>query len=254
MTGLPVVGAGLKMFLGYAETVRYLHELAACAEEFEGVSVFVLPSFPVLAAAQDLLSVSPVRYGAQDGHWEEAGPYTGCVSPAMLRELGCTFVEVGHAERRRLFHETDAMVARKAVAAARCGLIPIVCVGEQRIGDPADQIVAAQVVSVLESLPAEADLVIAYEPVWAIGAAASAEPRHIEQVVSMVRRLDRWSRRRRASAVRRQRRIRWRGWGARHRRWTACSSPGRLWLSQTCGRWWRRCGRRHEPEHRHRRR
>ena len=189
MSRPPVVGAGLKMFLGYAETVRYLHELAASAEQFEGVSVFVLPSFPVLAAAQDLLSSSPVLYGAQDGHWEEAGPYTGCVSPAMLRELGCTFVEVGHAERRRLFHETDAVVARKAVAAARSGLTPIVCVGEERMGDPAHRVVAAQVVSVLESLPEHADLVIAYEPVWAIGAAAAAEPRHIEEVVSMVREL-----------------------------------------------------------------
>ena len=216
MSRPPVVGAGLKMFLGYAETVRYLHELAASAEQFEGVSVFVLPSFPVLAAAQDLLSSSPVLYGAQDGHWEEAGPYTGCVSPAMLRELGCTFVEVGHAERRRLFHETDAVVARKAVAAARSGLTPIVCVGEERMGDPAHRVVAAQVVSVLESLPEHADLVIAYEPVWAIGAAAAAEPRHIEEVVSMVRRAHRRPRRRGSGAVRRQRRSRWSGRGARH--------------------------------------
>ena len=187
MNGRPVVGAGLKMFLGYAETVGYLRELAASAGEFDGVSVFVLPSFPVLAAAQELLAGSPVRYGAQDAHWEEAGPYTGCVSPAVLRELGCTFVEVGHAERRRLFRESDDMVARKALAAVRCGLEPIVCVGEERrAGNGAAAVVADQVAALLESLPDDADLVIAYEPVWAIDAEAAADPRHVAGVVAEV--------------------------------------------------------------------
>ena len=188
MNGRPVVGAGLKMFLGYAETVGYLRELAASAGEFDGVSVFVLPSFPVLAAAQELLAGSPVRYGAQDAHWEEAGPYTGCVSPAVLRELGCTFVEVGHAERRRLFRESDDMVARKALAAARCGLEPIVCVGEERQAGngAAAAVVADQAAALLESLPDDADLVIAYEPVWAIDAEAAAEPQHVAGVVAEI--------------------------------------------------------------------
>ena len=187
MNGRPVVGAGLKMFLGYAETVGYLRELAASAGDFDGVSAFVLPSFPVLAAAQELLAGSPVRYGAQDAHWEEAGPYTGCVSPAVLRELGCTFVEVGHAERRRLFRESDDMVARKALAAVRCGLEPIVCVGEERrAGNGAAAVVADQVAALLESLPDDADLVIAYEPVWAIGAEAAADPPHVASVVAEV--------------------------------------------------------------------
>jgi triosephosphate isomerase len=188
VNGCPVVGAGLKMFLGYAETVGYLRELAASAGDFDGVSVFVLPSFPVLAAAQELLAGSPVRYGAQDAHWEEAGAYTGCVSPAVLRELGCTFVEVGHAERRRLFRESDDMVARKALAAVRCGLEPIVCVGEERRAGngAAAAVVADEVAALLESLPDDADLVIAYEPVWAIGAEAAADPRHVAVVVAEI--------------------------------------------------------------------
>ena len=189
MTGRPLVGAGLKMFLGYAETIGYLRELAASAAEFDGVSVFVLPSFPVLAAARELLAGSPVRYGAQDAHWEESGAYTGCVSPAVLRELGCTFVEVGHAERRHLFGESDDMVARKALAAVRCGLEPIVCVGEEHETDgAAPTIVGDQVTAVLAPLPSAADVVIAYEPVWAIGAEAAADPERVAGVVAEVRR------------------------------------------------------------------
>lgn len=187
MSARPVVGAGLKMFLGYAETVGYLRELAASAGEFDGVGVFVLPSFPVLAAAQKLLAETPVRYGAQDAHWEEAGAFTGCVSPAVLRELGCTFVEVGHAERRRLFRESDDMVAQKALAAVRCGLEPIVCVGEEREGDAgAATSVGDQVATLLESLPNGADVMVAYEPMWAIGADAAADPGHVERVVAEI--------------------------------------------------------------------
>jgi triosephosphate isomerase len=189
VTGPPLVGAGLKMFLGYAETIGYLRELAASAAEFDGVSVFVLPSFPVLAAARELLAGSPVRYGAQDAHWEESGAYTGCVSPAVLRELGCTFVEVGHAERRHLFGESDDMVARKALAAVRCGLEPIVCVGEEHETDgAAATIVGDQAAAVLEPLPSAADVVIAYEPVWAIGADTAADPGRVAGVVAEVRR------------------------------------------------------------------
>ena len=189
MTGRPLVGAGLKMFLGYAETIGYLRELAASAAEFDGVSVFVLPSFPVLAAARELLAGSSVRYGAQDAHWEESGAYTGCVSPAVLRELGCTFVEVGHAERRHLFGESDDMVARKALAAVRCGLEPIVCVGEEHETDgAAATIVGDQVAAVLAPLPSAADVVVAYEPVWAIGAETAADPERVAGVVAEVRR------------------------------------------------------------------
>jgi triosephosphate isomerase len=189
VTGRPVVGAGLKMFLGYAESIGYLRDLAACAAELDGVEVFVLPSFPVLAAAQELLGGTAVRYGAQDAHWEERGAYTGCVSPAVLRELGCTFVEVGHAERRRLFHESDDMAARKALAAVRCGLEPIVCVGEEgRVGGAAAVIVGDQVAALLDTLPAGADVVVAYEPAWAIGADAAADPRHVERVAAEIAR------------------------------------------------------------------
>jgi L-erythrulose 1-phosphate isomerase len=187
MSNEPLVGVGLKMFLGYAESLGYLAEVAGAATAFAGVGVFVLPSFPVLAEAASTLRGTAVAYGAQDGHWEQEGAFTGCVSPAMLRELGCTFMEVGHAERRRLFGEDDGMIARKAAAAAEAGLVPIICVGEQHAGDDAAGHAVAQAAVVLAALPAEAAAVIAYEPVWAIGAAAPAGERHIAPVASALR-------------------------------------------------------------------
>jgi triosephosphate isomerase len=183
----PLVGVGLKMFLGYAESLQYLSAVAGAAPGFAGVGVFVLPSFPVIAGARAALGDSPVEYGAQDGHWEQQGAFTGCVSPSMLRELGCTFMEVGHAERRRLFGEDDSTTARKAAAAVAAGLVPIICVGEQHAADDAAGQAVAQAAEALAALPSEATAVIAYEPIWAIGAAQPADERHIALVASALR-------------------------------------------------------------------
>ena len=168
----PLVGVSLKMFLGYAESLRYVAGVASAAPGFAGVGVFVLPSFPVIAEAAGALRGTAVAYGAQDGHWEQSGAYTGCVSPSLLRELGCTFMEVGHAERRRLFGEDDAMTARKAGAAVAAGLVPVICIGEEEAGGDAAARAVAQAGAVLAGLPADATAVIAYEPIWAIGAEA----------------------------------------------------------------------------------
>ena len=168
----PLVGVSLKMFLGYAESLRYVGGVASAAPGFAGVGVFVLPSFPVIAEAAGALRGTAVAYGAQDGHWEQAGAFTGCVSPSLLRELGCTFMEVGHAERRRLFGEDDAMTARKAGAAVDAGLVPVICIGEEQAGGDAAARAVAQAGAVLDELPADATAVIAYEPIWAIGAEA----------------------------------------------------------------------------------
>jgi triosephosphate isomerase len=183
----PLVGVSLKMFLGYAESLRYLGGVAGAAPGFSGVSVFVLPSFPVIAEAAVALRGTAVAYGAQDGHWEGEGAFTGCVSPSLLRELGCTFMEVGHAERRRLFGEDDAMTARKAGAAVSAGLVPVICIGEEHAGDDAASQAVAQAGAVLAEIPADASAVIAYEPIWAIGAEAPADERHIAPVASALR-------------------------------------------------------------------
>src|SRR4029077_4389115 len=155
----PLVGVSLKMFLGYAESLRYLGGPGAAAPRLSGVGVFLLPSFPVIAHAANALRGTAVAYGAQDGHWELAGAYTGCVSPSLLRELGCAFMEVGHAERRRLFGEDDAMAARKAGAAVAAGLVPVICIGEEEAGGDAAALAVAQAGAVLCELPPDATVV-----------------------------------------------------------------------------------------------
>jgi triosephosphate isomerase len=184
----PIVGIGMKMYLGYAESLAYLRELAAASGRLQGVSLFVLPPFPVLAAARELLAGTRIAYGAQDGHWEDAGPHTGSVSAVMLAELGCSLMEVGHAERRRDFGEDDAMTGRKAAAATRAGLVPVICVGELDTSGDAEGVVRRQVEAVLGAVGEDAaPLAIAYEPVWAIGAERPAGPEHIARVLDVIR-------------------------------------------------------------------
>jgi triosephosphate isomerase len=184
----PVVGIGMKMYLSFAESLAYLRDLAAARERLRGASLFVLPSFPVLPMARELLAGTGIAYGAQDGHWEERGPHTGSVSPAMLAELGCSLMEVGHAERRRDFAEDDEMTGRKAAAAGRSGLVPVVCVGELEASDDVERVVARQVDVVLSAVGDDSGpLAVAYEPVWAIGADRPAGTEHIARAIAAIR-------------------------------------------------------------------
>ena len=192
-----VIGAGLKMYLGHRQTLEWLTGVAKLVDRHPGcrrnaVELFVLPAFPSLAQAVALLSPSGVRVGAQDLFWEDRGPFTGEVSGVELAELGCTLVEVGHAERRTLFGETDDVVSRKTAAAFRNGLMPVLCVGES---DPQEPDLAArecvrQLAACLEhSRVAESvgPVLLAYEPQWAIGATAPADPAYIRTVCGGLR-------------------------------------------------------------------
>ncbi|TLD21937.1 hypothetical protein PspLS_08241 [Pyricularia sp. CBS 133598] len=136
---------------------------------------------------------SPILPGAQDCYSEDAGAYTGEVSPAVLAEVGCRIVELGHAERRRLFAETDATTAAKAAAVVRNGMIPLVCVGETARQDDISAAVAdvaAQVQAVMAAVPDDAEVVLAYEPVWAIGAAQPAAAEYVVSVTRGIRELE----------------------------------------------------------------
>jgi triosephosphate isomerase len=186
-----IVGVGQKMYLTYRETVAWLEGLRERAGDLRGVDLFVLPTFPALAAAGAMFADSRIFIGAQDMHWHARGPYTGEVSPLSLVEVGCTFVEIGHAERRALFGESDETVRLKTSSALEHGLVPVICVGEDSIMPARDA--AAHVLRqtrIALGIPGGANtspVVVAYEPVWAIGARASAPVEHVKTVVAALR-------------------------------------------------------------------
>jgi triosephosphate isomerase len=188
----PLIGTSWKMNLTPSEATAWF---AIARPLLEPLTVerdlFVLPPFPALAAARTALDGSAIGYGGQDVHADDRGAHTGDVSAAMLVDLGCRYAEIGHSERRRDHGETDAIVAGKVRAALRWGLTPVVCVGERQPGSVAAAvaIVEAQLVGAFGGLAA-ADLdaiVVAYEPVWAIGeGAAAADPLHVAAVHSAI--------------------------------------------------------------------
>src|SRR5438132_1344699 len=156
--------------------------------------VLVCPPFLALGAVREALEGSPIRMGAQDVHWEPKGAFTGEVSTAMLQEIGCSAVILGHSERRHIMGETNEMVNRKLKASLASGLLPIVCVGElleERNMGVTREVVERQISKGLDGLTPEdvAKIVIAYEPVWAIGTGKTATPRQAEEVHHYVRKL-----------------------------------------------------------------
>ncbi|UOW05203.1 triose-phosphate isomerase [Clavibacter michiganensis subsp. michiganensis] len=184
------------MYLGHAETVAWCEAVAAIARTHPATTggeaeLVALPSYLSVPAAVRILD-GLAAVGAQDLAAEDAGAFTGEVSGGQIRELGGAFVEVGHAERRRLFGETDEVVRRKADAALRAGLVPILCVGEETRQDPADA--ARECIRQLDDALAAARaaghggrIVVAYEPQWAIGAAEPASDAHIRAVCRELR-------------------------------------------------------------------
>ncbi len=151
-----------------------------------GVEVILCPPFTSLAAVRDTLLGSPIKVGAQNMHFEASGAFTGEVSPAMLAGL-CDYVIVGHSERRQLFGETDSLINRKVRAAVQHGLRPILCVGEtleEREGGRAGPVVSGQLRAALTDVIDITGLVVAYEPVWAIGTGRAATPELAAEVMA----------------------------------------------------------------------
>jgi triosephosphate isomerase len=193
MNRQPVVtlGVSLKMYFSYQRTLGWCQAIAAQLGANAWVSsghieVFVIPSFPMLPAALGILA-GHAQVGAQNLCWDDEGAYTGEVSPAVLREIGCRLVEIGHAERRRYFAETDQQIADKTAAAWRNGLTPLLCLGEPQRG-PVDDAVALcleqldSALAVARRTSLSGELILAYEPQWAIGATQPATPAYIGQV------------------------------------------------------------------------
>lgn len=193
-----LVGVNLKMYFDAPRTTSYITAIAKFVAPPASIStgIFILPSYPCLAPSSDLLDMTPqVILGAQNCHSEDSGAHTGEISPLMLKQVGCRIVCLGHAERRRdPFNETDEVVATKASAVVRNGMIPLICIGEKsQSGIMSEGVGLAirecgpQVTSVLRAVPRDAPIIFAYEPVWAIGAQEPASPDHVLAVVKSLK-------------------------------------------------------------------
>jgi triosephosphate isomerase (TIM) len=194
----PFVAGNWKMYKTVAETVKYVKEFRALVKDIADVEIVLATPFTSIHSAAEAARNSNVVVAAQDLHWEREGAFTGEVSAPMIREAGAEYVIVGHSERRTLFGETDANVNRKAQAAFAAGLTPIVCIGEtldQRESNETFDVLDRQIKVGLDGLSGEqlALLVIAYEPVWAIGTGRNATPAQAAEAHGHIRqRLKQW--------------------------------------------------------------
>lgn len=171
------VGTSWKMNKTLAEAQVFAEALSAFAPSLDDhIQAFVIPSFTAIREVKQMLAETRVKVGAQNMHWEDAGAWTGEISPLMLKDCAIDLVELGHSERREHFGETDRTVGLKTAAAVRHGLTPLICVGEtlaQRDAGRAKEVLANQVegaLALLTEAAREAPILFAYEPVWAIGA------------------------------------------------------------------------------------
>ncbi len=177
----PFIAANWKMYKTVHETVAFIKEFRTLAKGLFDVEIVIAPPFTAVSPAADAAHASNIGIAGQDLHWEREGAFTGEVSAAMLKEAGAEYVIIGHSERRRLFGDTDETVNRKLGAAVQARLTPIVCIGEtleERDSNRTLDVLDRQIKNGLDGLTADqiAGLVIAYEPVWAIGTGRNATP------------------------------------------------------------------------------
>lgn len=189
---IPLLAGNWKMYKTVNESVALGKELVAGLGETTDREVLVCPTYTSLAAVASVLAGSAIALGAQDVFYHAEGAYTGAIAPPMLRDVGCTYVIVGHSERRQHFHDDDATVNRKLLAALAHDLLPIMCVGEtkpQRDAGKAEEITVGQVRAGLATVTAEQmqQIVIAYEPVWAIGTGDTATPDDAQEMHAAIR-------------------------------------------------------------------
>ena len=188
----PLIAANWKMYKTVAEAISFVksvqEETGPCTDR----EVVIAPAYTALKAVRGILKQQGYGLAAQNCHWEENGAFTGEISPIMLKDLGCEYVIVGHSERRQLFGETDETVRLKVGSVFKAGMTPVVCVGEvldQREQGKTFEVVAGQIEKALSGLirlQAER-LVIAYEPVWAIGTGRTATPGQAQEVHAFIR-------------------------------------------------------------------
>ncbi|MFM9877986.1 MAG: triose-phosphate isomerase [Rhodoglobus sp.] len=197
-TRVPLIAGNWKMNLDHLQAVAFVQKLAWTLKDAghdfgaDGSEVAIFPPFTDLRSVQSLVSGDKldVVFGAQDLSEQDSGAYTGEISGAFLAALECTYVIIGHSERRTLHGETDEQLARKVAAAIRYGLVPVLCVGEtaddlEQHGPSAGPV--AQLKAALAGITGSPNIVVAYEPVWAIGSGLAATPEQAEQVAAKLR-------------------------------------------------------------------
>ena len=188
-----IIAANWKMNMTLNEADSFLDTFLLEIGGEKRIDIVIVPPFTALARVSERLSpVQNVKLGAQNMHWEKPGAFTGEISAAMLRELFVRYVVLGHSERRGHFGETDEMVNKKTQAALRASLKPIVCIGEtlaQRDGGKVEEVLDAQIKGSLAGLSAKdlGDIVLAYEPVWAIGTGRTATPKQAQEAHAFIR-------------------------------------------------------------------
>jgi len=195
---IPFIAGNWKMFKTVSEAVVFVKELRTAVKDADRVEIVLAPPFTALHAVAEAARNTNIGVAAQNLYWEREGAFTGEVSPDMVREAGAEFAILGHSERRRLFGESDAIVNRKTMAAIGAGLTPIVCIGEtleEREREETLAVLDRQIKDGLDRIAAEqlAEIVLAYEPVWAIGTGRTATAAQAGQAHAHIRtRLRQW--------------------------------------------------------------
>ncbi|MDP2919074.1 MAG: triose-phosphate isomerase [Dehalococcoidia bacterium] len=186
---VPFIAGNWKMNTTISEAVKLVSEMKPPLESISGVEKAICPPFLSLGVVKDALKGSSIKVGAQNMYFEEKGAFTGEISPLMLAGL-CDYVILGHSERRQYFGETNALISKKVAAALKAGLKPILCVGEVLAEYEAGQtqeVVTKQLTESMSGVKAPDGLVIAYEPVWAIGTGKAATGKQADRVIALIR-------------------------------------------------------------------
>lgn len=188
----PLIAGNWKLFKTIGESVAMVEELKPLVAHGQGVEIVIAPVFTALSKVSDVVKGSNIKLAAQDCYWEEEGAYTGEVAPKLLKDAGCSHVIIGHSERRQYFGETDLTVNKKVKTAIAAGLNAIVCIGEtlaERESEQTFSVIETQLNGALAGLTADAfaHIVIAYEPVWAIGTGKTATDAQAQEVHVFIR-------------------------------------------------------------------
>jgi len=194
MMRIPVIAGNWKMNKNIVESVSLVKELKDFVRGIKGVDIVVCPSFTSLWVTKEIINGTNIHLGAQSMYWETKGAFTGETSPLMLKDVGCEYVVLGHSERRQYFKETSEEVARKTEVALSVNLIPIMCVGEkleEKESGKTESIIKQEIKALFSKIDSTlvARIIIAYEPIWAIGTGRSSSSQDANLIIKFIREL-----------------------------------------------------------------